>query len=81
MTFFNLLWIWFLLMVGLVVGLVLWATLGLWTGALWWSLAGFGLFRWRQWARKELHAREQAIRKIREARATTTQGTKSATDA
>ena len=69
MTFLNLLWIWFLLMVCLFVGLVLIAALDLWAGLLWWALAGFGLFRWRQWARKKLQSREAEMKAIREARA------------
>ncbi len=67
-TLFNLLWIWFLLMVWMIAGLILVAALGLRVGLLWWGLAGFGLFRWRQWARKELHARKLKMRAMLEAR-------------
>lgn len=69
MTLFNLLWIWFLLMVWLFVALTLVVVVNLWVAVLWMLGAAIGLLFWRDWARKKLQAREQEMKAMKEARA------------
>jgi len=58
MTLLNILWIWFVLMACLFVGLLLSGFFSYYVGFAWWILAGFGIYRWRLWAKSKLANRE-----------------------
>jgi hypothetical protein len=61
MTFLQLMSVWALLSIWLIVGLVIGALSSFLMGAVWWLGAGYGLWRWRKWARAHLSKRQNEL--------------------